>query len=296
MVEVVQPPLAVGLGLVLCFAWMWCNWKSWQGMDSQGAAVRNVVLILGSFAALGLAVWRSCVAQQQLTHHQRSLLNDRYQRAADMLGSNAMAVRLGGIDALEQLSHEHSPDYHVQVMRLFSAFVRHPPQPEPNRENVPRDSDDVQAVARCLCRRGETQIDMEAEADYCFDLRGAQLQDSTLTNVNLDRADMTGAVLSGARLMGAQLVSASLRGSYLDRACLRHADLRRADIGEANLVMANLKGALLEDADLRRAIGLTQEQLDETVWDPQGPLLDVLEWTSEEARSSPKSPSPGVLI
>ena len=290
--------LAAGVGLVIGVAWVWCNWEcnweSWQGMDSQGAAVRNLALILGSLAALGLAVWRSWIAQQQLTHHQRSLLNDRYQRAAEMLGSNAMAVRLGGIDALEQLSLGHPQDYHVQVMRLFSAFVRHPPHPPPPEltgEILPRDNDDVQAIARCLCRRDESRIDMEA--DYCFDLRGAHLQDAVLTNVNLNRADMSGARLSGARLIGAKLVSTSLRKAYLDRACLSHADLRRADIGEANFVMTNLQGALLEDADLRGATGLTQEQLDETVWDPKGPLLDVLEWKPEEARSRPRSsPAP----
>ena len=45
----------VGL-LTVVTAFALCYWEQWRGEDSLGAAVRNVVLILGSIAALGLAV------------------------------------------------------------------------------------------------------------------------------------------------------------------------------------------------------------------------------------------------
>ena len=63
---------------------------------------------------------------------EQSLLNERYQKSADMLGSNVLAVRMGGIYALQQLAHDHAGTYHLQIMNLFCAFVRRPP-PDPMR-------------------------------------------------------------------------------------------------------------------------------------------------------------------
>ena len=43
-----------------------------------------------------------------------------------MLGSGTLAVRLGGIYALQRLATEHPEQYHIQIMQLFCAFVRNP--------------------------------------------------------------------------------------------------------------------------------------------------------------------------
>ena len=43
-----------------------------------------------------------------------------------MLGNEVRSVRLGGIYALQRLAEEHPEQYHIQVMRLFCAFVRLP--------------------------------------------------------------------------------------------------------------------------------------------------------------------------
>ena len=58
---------------------------------------------------------------------QEGLLNERYQKGAEMLGSPVLAVRMGGIYALQQLAQDHPDTYHLQVMNLFCAFVRRPP-------------------------------------------------------------------------------------------------------------------------------------------------------------------------
>ena len=57
---------------------------------------------------------------------QQILLNDRYQRGAEMLGSTVLVVRLGGIYALNRLAEEHPQQYHIQVMELLCAFARNP--------------------------------------------------------------------------------------------------------------------------------------------------------------------------
>ena len=48
------------------------------------------------------------------------------RRALRCSATKSLAVRLGGIYALQSLAEEHSEQYHAQIMRLFCAFVRHP--------------------------------------------------------------------------------------------------------------------------------------------------------------------------
>ena len=107
-------------------------WDLWIGEEeSVGAAVRNLVLVLAAIAALPLAIWRSKVAerqaetaQRQAETAQRGLLNERYQKGAEMLGSEVLSVRLGGIYALARLAREHPGDYHTQIMSLLCTFSR----------------------------------------------------------------------------------------------------------------------------------------------------------------------------
>ena len=51
-----------------------------------------------------LAVWRSIVAERQADTAQQSLLNERYQKGAEMLGNEVLSVRMGGIYALGRLA------------------------------------------------------------------------------------------------------------------------------------------------------------------------------------------------
>ena len=235
-------------------------WEQWRGEDSLGAAVRNIALILGSIVALGLAVWRSYVAQQQLNYQQRSLLNDRYQRAAEMLGNEAMPVRLGGIDALTRLAEEQPQNYHVQVMSLFCAFVRHPPRPSMAADdgNV---TEDVRAILRSMQWRNSTLVKIEKEADYRINLRGALLYGANLKGAIMSKALLSGTDLTRANLISAKLDGANLDGANLTEAQLGLANFRDARLG-ADLSRADLTGAILEGAVLRGCKGLVQIQLD----------------------------------
>ena len=110
-------------------------WDSWRRDEESGStAIRNLVLVIATIAALPLAIWRSKVAerqaataQRQSETAQRGLLNERYQKGAEMLGSQrSLRFGLGGIYALARLAREHLGDYHTQIMSLLCAFVRHP--------------------------------------------------------------------------------------------------------------------------------------------------------------------------
>ena len=93
---------------LLCVGW---DWLRSEAQESRGTTIRNAFLIIGGLVAVLLAIWRSRVSekQTQISNEQtrtalkkadishQSLLNERYQRNAKMLGSNALVVRLGGI-------------------------------------------------------------------------------------------------------------------------------------------------------------------------------------------------------
>ena len=101
-------------------------WDSLNVNESSSATIRNLTLVVSVVIALPLAIWRSVVAARQAETAYHGLLNERYQKGSEMLGSNVLSVRLGGIFALRRLAEEHPEEYHVQIMRLFCAFVRHP--------------------------------------------------------------------------------------------------------------------------------------------------------------------------
>lgn len=90
------------------------------------------------------------------------------------------------------------------------------------------------------------------------DLRGASLEDLTLTGIRLRNADLRGTTLNGASLWGADLAGASLegaslRGTDLRRAYLAGADLQGADLTYALLVSADLTGVELRGANMSHA-------------------------------------------
>jgi uncharacterized protein YjbI with pentapeptide repeats len=100
------------------------------------------------------------------------------------------------------------------------------------------------------------------------ELRKADLRHAYLTEADLSRANLRKAILSGTRLHNADLRHAFLREAHLDRAYLRGANFDGARLNGAYLTGANFDGeprldkANLDGADLRRAEGITKEQLE----------------------------------
>lgn len=108
------------------------------------------------------------------------------------------------------------------------------------------------------------------------DLSGANLVSANLSEAHLSRTRFNGAYLgevnlNGAHLNGANLIRANLIRADLSGADLSGANLSRADLDEANLSGADLSGAdfsnallsevILKGTNLRRAKGLSKEQL-----------------------------------
>ena len=246
-----------------------CCWEWLSANESLISAIRNIVISVAAMVALPLAIWRSVVAARQVKTAQRSLLNERYQRGAEMLGSEVLSVRVGGIYALARLAREYPGDYHTQIMRLLCAFVRTPPpSKKPPRE-------DVQAVMIVLFERSmeNEQIKLERKESYCLDLTGADLSYANLHSPNqkaqslevLGFGLLIGVDLDHAILIDTKLNSAVLPLAKLNYANLTQADLSRAVLSGAELTDSNLTRVNLDRADLSGATGLTQEQLDRAV-------------------------------
>ena len=295
--------IVFAVGLLVFGVVMVCLHWGWIVTESGSTIIRNLGLVIGGLIAIGFGIWRGAVASRQAKTSQRGLLNERYQKGAEMLGSEKLTVRLGGIYALARLAREHSGDYHTQVAHLLCAFVRHPvgdlvemplsikaikdltPEAkytvgwesagdEEGDDRPPRVREDVQAVMMALGGRSEVQIKTEEREKYRLDLvkaalRFVQLVDADLNRANLLHVDLTCAVLVGAKL----------KGAYLDG---------------ANFEDAQLRGANLSGITMTKCKGLTQEQLDHACADPDNPptlsgLRDAetgkpLEWRGKPCR------------
>ena len=96
----------------------------WDDLDM----LRNLVLIWGTPLVIGLAIWRSVVAekqvrvaQEQVEIAQRGLLSNRYQRAVEMLGHDLVSIRIGGIQSLRAIALEHN-EYQREVVNLLETY------------------------------------------------------------------------------------------------------------------------------------------------------------------------------
>ena len=277
----------IALVLVIELSLTWLYWEELRGKhESLSTTVRNMGLVIGGSIAILFAVWRGIVAEKQAKTAQRGLLNERYQKGAEMLGSEKLSVRLGGIYALARLAHEHPGDYHTQIMSLLCAFVRNQPVVEQKTQDTKKLREDVQAAMTAIGDRSEAQIKIEEKEGYRMnlnevDLRSGNLRSANLTRVDLWKANLRSADLDEANLTEVDLRVADLNGVNLTGATLTRANLSMAQvtgwasISEANLTGARLFGtdlhnALLSGADLGKAFlrdckGLTQEKLDRAV-------------------------------
>ena len=240
---------------------VWLSWRYWEDLhsnqESLSTTLRNLGLLIGGAITLVFAVWRGLVAERQAQAARRqadtaqqSLLNERYQQGAEMLGNEILTVRLGGIYALQRLAEEHPEQYHVQVMRLFCAFVRHPAddsndQSSDSQANPTDPSTDIQAVMDAIGARGESRIKLEKLERYKLDLR----------RVKLGRASLGSANLSDSRLSWACLVGAALGKANLTNAILNQADLTGATLGGAKLIGTRLRRAILQSAVFWKSAG-----------------------------------------
>ena len=273
--------------------WAWIR-NSPSEVESGSTTIRNLGLLFAGVAALVFAYWRSKVADRQANLAQQTLLNERYQRGAEMLGNKSLSVRIGGIYALEDLAREFPELYHVKVMRVFCSFARYPHKEDNRNECMPEDDAtrkgkirripaDVEAVMHAIGQRGCERILLEQNQRP----RVLYLRNANLANLQIEDADLSGAWLTRADLSHAVFPRVNLSDARLRKADLSHARLREANLSGAKLWGTNLSRARLHGADLSGTdlcgvdaaspeyripvSGLTQKQLDEAIADADDP-------------------------
>jgi hypothetical protein len=215
------------------------------------------------------------VGQDNLRVTEEGKLTERFSKAVELLGSENLDVRLGGIYALERIARDSQKD-HWTVMEILTAFVRersiaaNPPEPAPHglsQTDKPSDSQestrqpeaykvvttDIQAALTVIGRR--KWVDQET-ARQCLDFRIAALQRADLSGAKLRRANFRGADLTGADLTHVDLTEAILFGTDLSGA-----NLTGAKLVQARLLLTTLDKTILEGADLESAEGLTMSQI-----------------------------------
>ncbi|MGH2548208.1 MAG: pentapeptide repeat-containing protein [Thermomicrobiales bacterium] len=206
------------------------------------------------------------ISQEQLRVAQESQITDRFTKAIEQLGSEKLAIRLGGIYALERIAKD-SPRDHWTVMEVLTAFVRSNALLElelTETSEAPKPAHDIQAILTVIARRNARQ---DGGPSQRIDLSETYLRGANLLDVDLAGAELIGANLTGADLIGANLTGADLVDTNLTGADLIGANLTGAYLVGANLTGADLFYCNLSSVDLTHAIGITEEQFAQAITD-----------------------------
>lgn len=236
-------------------------------LEDRADVVRNLGLVIGGIVALGVAVWRSKAAQDQVTVSERDRLDRRFRSGVKLLSEKEVVSRLAGIRMLGQLAKLEPELFRDDVTRVLCEFARNPTAIEPADRgsliSLPRfleDEDDDDAIDDddLLAAFNESiREEIEAAIRVISDCNSASKSDRArnsltinLTGMALYDANFSDVDLSGANLEGARLVRTDLSGANLSGARLSLANLRAANLAQANLVRANLSVAKLQHAQL----------------------------------------------
>ena len=295
------------------------EWSPVSNLEIPPLALGVHGYALMAIAALGFpfVLWRgielhdqSKAASKQSDIAQRNLLNERYQKGVEMLGSPTLEVRLGGIYALGSLAESNPHAYYIQIMSVLSAFARnwHLEKRQGSQQNdgsrhserrVPLE--DARVIVTIIGSRNSEQCEIESQRKYMIDLMGVRLhywvhsaRDPAalvnFSNVIFSLADLTktsihsAVTFANSFFLGANLAGAAFMKADFSNAHLKGADLSGTLLSWANLSGANLQGAKLFGTNLTGVTGLTQGQINTAEIDLQRPpvLEDAVDATTGE--------------
>jgi hypothetical protein len=262
-------PLLGGLGVLLFLFTLWklpqwyaASWEDLTGQDKAKLESDTRTTLVQTVGGLALFIGLYFTAKSWRTT-QEGQITDRFTKAINQLGEagpEKLAIRLGGIYALERIARDSERD-HWPIMEVLTAYVREKALRPP--KNAQPLADDLSPMAPRLAEDDQSPwssaTDIRAiltvlkRRTWTFE-KEEQVLD--LSEADLPVADLRGAHLEKARLLGAHLEGADLHGAHL-----KEANLTRATLKSANLMMADLQKATLEGANLIGAQNLKVEQL-----------------------------------
>jgi uncharacterized protein YjbI with pentapeptide repeats len=274
--EHIWVPIAVAVSAIAALAFWWW-WPKWQvdrlaleirdpkaRADVEDSFRKTVGQLLGGAAVL-LGAWvaflhfsqqqqtaqieeQQQVAQQQQQAVHDLLISNQVSKGFEQLAGDKIAMRLGGIYALEGVMNtsERPEQYRGPILEALCAFVR---EYTIGKTVSEKPAIDIQAALTVIGRRKGSELPDLAKAS----IPGANLSRANLRDADLSGADLNSAYLSGANLSFANLIGATLTGANLTSANLSRVDLTGADLTGANLGLADLNGAYLSGVNLSGA-------------------------------------------
>lgn len=218
----------------------------------NGVRTSAVQAIGGFMIALGTFVTAWNVLGT-LRLNREGQITDRFTKAVELLSSDQLDGRLGGIYALERIARDSRRD-HGPVMSILTAYLHARSSLAENHRVEAGRREDVQAALTVIGRRNAQYEAEDERLDLsALDLRVVRLKVASLKRVNLAESDLSGAFLDGSDLRSANLINTTLKGTRLNRVKLNEANLMGAQLQGAELKEAALRGAKLTDADLSGA-------------------------------------------
>lgn len=234
--------VAAASGLVL--AWALLVWAppvlvGERGLEpkdqvaAEGAARTDLISAVGGTVLVAGLLFTARTYQSS----REGQVTDRYTAAVNQLGNTEVAVRLGGIYALERIAVDSARD-RTTIIEILAALIRAASRPT----DAETPSAEVTAALSVLSRLPG------ANQPRTLDLRGSDLRGLRLEGLRLAGAD-----LSGARLDGAHIPGANLQRTKLDRVVAPKVTLTLADLRNVVATGAKFAGAYLDQVDLRNA-------------------------------------------
>ncbi len=170
----------------ICFLVIGIGYHFWDELEAKSSVIRNLCLAAGVPIAIGVALWRSVIANRQVSAAyrqvetaleqtaiaQENILRSRFQSAAEMLGHKSVAVRIGGVQSLAELAAQNMDQYYVSVGNLLEAFSISATRDDGSTPKATTDLDgDIQVardaieMLRRLRDRGVKRIEMDEMQD-----------------------------------------------------------------------------------------------------------------------------------
>ena len=241
---------------------------------------------------------------KQVDNAQTQLFNERLGRGIELLGKDnekQVTLRVAGIRLLDNLaekSGKEEVELIVDILRDYINTKAKIKQEEETYEIIPKtqkpreERADIELCmmvipkhARKYKKRSFEKIDLRrldftnvdfSEIElFTIDLAGTILYNVNFTKTYLRYSRMEKADLRRAILIGADLRQVNMVRANLEKANLTGADLRSAVTDNTDLENANLKNADLSRTILHQAIRLTQEQIDQIVFEIDCPPQNI---------------------
>lgn len=178
--------------------------------------------------------------QKQIQVQEEGQITERFTRAIEHLGSDNIAIRLGGIYALERIAKDSFKD-HWTVMEILTTFIKEksPMLEYDIDENITSDpsyskpiSQDIQAIVNVLCRR--SWIPNEKKNELKLDL----------SHCNLDLAKFFNADLEFCSFL-----DSSLRFTKWSNVNLNHTAFHNCNVSDANFYNVSIQGSSISEVD-----------------------------------------------